>query len=93
MPQNTKIAIAAAAVLVIAGGVYLVQTGTPDFSGIMNGGVTANNDSTSLPSGSDESDAALNDDMASIGANMQGLDDDSAQVDQSVAAQESGSDF
>jgi uncharacterized protein YpmB len=39
---------------------------------------------TTLPSGTSTSDAALNEDLSSIGAQMQGLDSDSANADASL---------
>jgi hypothetical protein len=78
MSQTAKIVIGVIVVLVIAGGIWYWSQGSWGNS--------------ALPSGSDTSDAALDQDMNSINANIQEVNTDSADADASVDAAESGTD-
>ncbi len=87
MTSTTKVVLGIIVIIVLGIAVlfWTRNPGTPE--------TTATDDSTALPSGSDTSDAALEQDQAAIGASLDQANSDSAQADQSVSAESSGSDF
>jgi hypothetical protein len=89
MNSTTKIVIAIIAVVLIGGGLYWYAMQNGQLPGYPSAG-TPVNDSTALPSGSNTSDASLNQDMSAINANIQASNADSAQVNDSVNAHASG---
>ncbi len=94
MSQTNKVIVGVAVLAVVAGGAYywFALHGKTDSMANQEKGSYMNQGPatvTTLPSGSDTSDAALQQDSAAIDAQMKGLDSDSANVDQSVSQQSS----
>ena len=85
MTHTGKIVSALLVVAVLVGGAYYwfyLRTGASE-QALMQQGPQA---TTTLPSGSNTSDTALQQDAASIDAQLKGLDSDSTNVDQTVSA-------
>lgn len=89
MSSTTKIVIAVVVVILVVLGIWYWSAGN---HGSWNNGAASTSDAAMLPSGSDTSDAALDQDMASINANIQAADADSTNADQSVSAAAAGTD-
>jgi hypothetical protein len=89
MTSTAKTILAVVVVAILATGFYVWYTGTNPFA-TTNG---SESDSTALPSGSDNSDAALQQDLTTINANVQATNADSQAVDSSMNAQGSGSGY
>lgn len=83
MSQNTKLVLGIVALVVVLGGAYWYwqsrQTPTASNDG-------SSTEVTSLPSGSNTSDTALEEDMASIDTQIKAVASDNTQASQSVDA-------
>jgi len=89
MTSTAKTILAVVVVAVLAAGFYFWYTGMNPLAPTTG----SESDSTALPSGSDTSDAALQQDLTSINANVQATNADSQAVDSSMSGQASGSGY